>query len=145
MQVREIMTTPAQVVDPGCSVKDLAEKMRSADLGAIPICDGDKMLGMVTDRDIVTRAVTLDRPLSQCKASDVMSKDVATVREEDDIGKAEQLMSSKQVRRLPVVSGDNRLVGMVTVADLARKANCNIDWALEGITQPSGAQQSRKM
>ncbi|HLO77542.1 MAG TPA: CBS domain-containing protein, partial [Magnetospirillum sp.] len=111
MQVREIMSTPAQVVDPGCSVKDLAEKMRSGDLGAIPICDGDKMLGMVTDRDIVTRAIALDRPLSQCKASDVMSKDIAYVREDDDINQAEQVMSSKQVRRLPVVNRDNRLVG----------------------------------
>lgn len=91
MQVREIMTTPAQVVDPDCSVKDLAEKMRSDDLGAIPICDGDKILGMATDRDIVTRAVTMDRPLSRCKA------------------------------------------------------NRNTDWALEGITPPSGSGQSRKM
>ncbi len=145
MQVREIMTTPAQVVDPGCSVKDLAEKMRNDDLGAIPICEGDKMLGMVTDRDIVTRAVTMDRPLGQCKASDVMSKDVAYVREDDDIDQAEKLMTSKQVRRLPVVSQDNRLVGMVTVADLARKANRNTDWALEGITQPTGPDQPRKM
>ena len=143
MQVREIMTTPANVVDPSCSVKDLAEKMRNEDVGAVPICDGDRILGMVTDRDIVTRAVAMDKPLSQCSAKDVMSPDVAYVREEDDIDKAEQLMSQKQVRRLPVVNKDNRLVGMVTVADLARKANKNTDWALEGITQPSGS--SRKM
>lgn len=143
MQVREIMTSPAKVVDPNCSVQELAEKMRNEDLGAVPICDGERLLGMVTDRDIVTRAVALDKPLRDCSAREVMSEKVAYVREEDDVDEAERKMTENQVRRLPVVSKDNRLVGVVTIADLARKANKNTDWALEGIVQPSG--QARKM
>lgn len=143
MQVREIMTSPAKVVDPDTSVHDLAEKMRNEDLGAIPICDGERLLGMVTDRDIVTRAIAMDKKLSDCSARDVMSEKIACVREEDDVDQAEQLMTEHQVRRLPVVNDDNRLVGMVTVADLARKAKRNTDWALEGIVQPSG--QPRQM
>lgn len=143
MQVREIMSNEPKVVPPDCSVPELARKMRDEDLGAVPICDGDRILGMVTDRDIVTRAVALDKPLKECSARDVMSDKIAYVQADDDVEKAEKTMSEHQIRRLPVIDQNKKLVGMVSVADLARKANRNADWALEGIVQPGG--QARKM
>lgn len=144
MQVREVMTPRAEVVDPNCTVKDLAQKMRNEDLGAIPICDGDKLLGMVTDRDIVTRGIATDKPLGNLSVREVMSEGVAFVHEEDDISIAQQKMSQHQVRRLPVVSKDNRLVGMISVADLTRTGqSAEAQSALDQITQPTD--KSRKM
>lgn len=145
MQVREIMTSPAQVIDHNATIKDLAEKMRSDNLGALPVCDGDRLLGMVTDRDIVTRAVAMDKPLGNASAKEVMSEKVAFVRDEDDIEAAERKMCEHQVRRLPVIDKNDRLVGMVTMADIAQKTGRQdlAEEAVEKITKPSG--QPRQM
>lgn len=143
MQVREIMTSPAQVIDHNATVKDLAEKMRGDDLGALPVCDGDRLLGMVTDRDIVTRAVAMDKPLNRASAKEVMSEKVAFVREDDDIEAAEKKMGEHRIRRLPVIDSNDRLVGMVTLADIARKTGKDAEGTVEAITQPGG--QSRTM
>ncbi|MEW5726686.1 MAG: CBS domain-containing protein [Pseudomonadota bacterium] len=143
MQVREIMTSPAQVIDHNSTIKDLAEKMRSDDLGALPVCDGDRLLGMVTDRDIVTRAVAMDKPLKSASAKEVMSEKVAFVREDDDIQAAERKMSEHRIRRLPVIDRNDKLVGMVTLADIARKTGRHIENTAEEITKPGD--QPRKM
>lgn len=142
MQVREIMTSPAKVIDQKSSVKELAERMKDEDLGALPVCDGDRLLGMVTDRDIVTRAVALDKPLSSCSIKEVMSERATFVHEDDDVSEAEKKMAEHQVRRLPVIDKNDKLVGMVTLADLARKTGSG-EHAIEQVTQPSD--QPRKM
>lgn len=139
MQVREIMTSPAQIIDHKASIKELAEKMKSENLGALPVCDGDRLLGMVTDRDIVIRAVAMDKPLGSASAKEVMSERVSFVHEDDDIEDAEKKMCEHQVRRLPVVDRNDRLVGMVTMADIARKTHRQdlTEDAVERITTPS--------
>jgi CBS domain-containing protein len=142
MQVREIMTSPAKVIDQNSSIKELAEKMREDDVGALPVCDGERLLGMVTDRDIVTRAVAIDKKLSDCSIREVMSEKVAFVRDDDDVSEAERKMSQHQIRRLPVIDRNDKLVGMVTMADLTQKAGGG-QQAARQVTQPSD--QPRKM
>lgn len=143
MQVREIMTSPAKIVDQNATLKELAEKMKNEDVGALPVCDGERLLGMVTDRDIVTRAVAMDKPLSQASAKEVMSEGITFVRQDDDIDEAEKKMTEHKVRRLPVCDENDKLVGMVTLADIARKTGHDVDKAFEQVVQPTD--QPRKM
>lgn len=140
MQVREIMTSPAKIVDQNASLKELAEKMKNEDIGALPVCDGERLLGMVTDRDIVTRAVAMDKPLSQASAKEVMSEGITFVRQDDDINDAEKKMTQHKVRRLPVCDENDKLVGMVTLADIARKTGRDIDKAFEQVVEPKKMQ-----
>lgn len=135
MQVREIMTSPAKVIDQNSTIKELAEKMKDDDLGALPVCDGDRLLGMVTDRDIVTRGITMDKKLSDCSIKEVMSEKVAFVRDDDDVSEAEQKMSQHQIRRLPVIDRNDRLVGVVTLADLAQKTGSG-QQVTQSVTEP---------
>ena len=120
MQVKDIMTKGVEVVRPDATLQEAATKMRSLDIGPLPVCDGDKMIGMLTDRDITVRATAEGLDPKQTKVREVMSKEVIALQEDQDAKEAAELMQTRQIRRLPIVSRDKRLVGMFSLGDLAR-------------------------
>ncbi|MDI1240087.1 MAG: CBS domain-containing protein [Polaromonas sp.] len=118
--VTDVMTRNVRTLTPSDTVAAAAKAMDELNVGVIPVCEGDKLLGVVTDRDIVVRAVAqgLDgnTPLSK-----VMSRDVRTARETDDLDTVLADMASSQIRRLPVLDGAERLIGIVSIGDIAVK------------------------
>ncbi len=119
MDLREIMTRNVEVVKSGASLKDAARKMKELDVGLIPVCDGDRLKGVLTDRDITIRATADGRDPAKTKVSEVMSTDLAYGLEDQEIEEAVSVMEARQIRRLPVVNQDKRLVGIVSLGDIA--------------------------
>jgi CBS domain-containing protein len=116
------MTERPRCVTPETPVSEAAELMASEDVGSLPILEGDKLAGVVTDRDIVVRAVARKKDPQGMPVREVASRDLVTVRPDEDLSEALKLMASNQVRRLPVVDDDNRLVGILAQADVAMAA-----------------------
>ncbi len=121
-KVREVMTTRPRSVTPQTPLNEVARLMAADDIGAIPVVDGDRLVGIVTDRDIVVRAIAKDKDTRGMPASEVSSRELVTVDPEDDLSDALQLMAQHQVRRLAVVDQEERLVGVVSQADVAMTA-----------------------
>lgn len=124
--VRDLMTPNPECVTESDSLRDAARKMKSEDIGAIPVIQsegGRKIIGMVTDRDIVTRVVADGRNPDECTVRDAMTKEVFSVREDDSIERVHQVMRERQVRRVPVVDQREELVGIVAQADIATENN----------------------
>lgn len=133
-QLRDVMTSEIKTVAPDATAKEAANFMLSADTGSIPVCENEKVIGMITDRDIAVRGVAEGRG-PDCSVRDLMSKDVVCARDTDDVLAVAQRMSDAQVRRLPVVDADDRLVGMVSLGDLSREAQqAAAVTALEGVS-----------
>jgi CBS domain-containing protein len=121
-KVREHMTDRPRCVTPETPVSEAAELMASEDVGSLPILDGDELIGVVTDRDIVIRAVAKKKNPQGMPVREVASTELVTVRPEEDLSEALKLMARYQVRRLPVVDEDNHLVGVLAQADVAAGA-----------------------
>jgi CBS domain-containing protein len=119
---REIMTEGAEFVDGSTTVLDAAKKLASEDYGALPVCDGDRLRGMITDRDIVVKVLAKGLDPTTTKVIDLVQGEVVTIGADDPVEEAMRTMAEHQVRRLPVIDGD-RLVGMVSQADLARSGD----------------------
>jgi CBS domain-containing protein len=137
MRIHEIMSRDVKTARPDETIQDVARKMRDVDTGAIPVCEGDKLQGMVTDRDIVLRIVTEARSFDT-PASEVMSPDVEYCYEDDDIAAAADKMAELQIRRLAVVDRDKRLVGIVSLGDIAQQGkDKTTGQALEEISEPT--------
>ena len=128
-RIAEIMSTEVQTIQPQESLRRAAQYMQELDVGALPVCEGERLLGMLTDRDITVRGVAdgLD-PDAAC-VSDIMSPDVDTLTEDQDSEDAKQLMGERQVRRLPVVDAQQRLVGIVSLGDLAMQDEPDLAFA----------------
>ena len=141
MKVSEVMTREVQTVRPDQAVKEAASFMLSADAGSIPVTEGDRLIGMITDRDIAVRGIAKgygpDTPVRE-----LMTDDLVIARIDDDVEEVASRMSQAQVRRLPVVDRDERLCGIVSLAALSREADddCAVE-ALEGVSQPGGQHQ----
>ena len=118
-KVRDVMTTRPRVVTPDTPVAQVAELMEAEDVGAIPVLDGDRLVGMVTDRDIVVRAVAKGKDPRGMPVSEISSRDLVTVDPERNLSDALRLMAEYQVRRLAVVDKEEHLVGVVSQADVA--------------------------
>jgi CBS domain-containing protein len=119
MQVKEVMTPGVECIPPDSTLQDAARKMQALDVGPLPVCDHDRLAGMLTDRDIVVRAVAEGRDPGTTRVRDVMTPEVVYVFEDQDVQEAARLMEEKQVRRLLVLNRDKRLVGIVSLGDLA--------------------------
>jgi CBS domain-containing protein len=119
MKLKDVMTHDVEVLNPHDSVMKAARKMKTLDVGSLPICDNNKILGMLTDRDITVRVVAEGRDPAQTHAHDVMSPEVVWCYDDQDVKEAAQLMADHQIRRLPVVNRDKQLVGIVSLGDLA--------------------------
>ena len=143
--VSDVMTRGVRSLSPDDSLVKAAQAMEELNVGAIPVCDGDRLCGMVTDRDIVVRGVAQELDLRSCKLGDVMSGHVRTVRESDDVNDVLQEMANAQVRRMPVVDNQDRLVGIVTLGDVASKQpqqHGQVASSLGGISQPAEPDRS---
>jgi CBS domain-containing protein len=118
-RVREVMTPDPQSVSEQDSVIDAARIMQRADTGVVPVVDGKKIVGMITDRDIVVRLVAEGKDLKQARVNEAMTKIVRKVSEDAPVDDVVELMSNAQIRRVPVVNKNDELVGIVSLADLA--------------------------
>ena len=137
MQVQEIMTRGAEVIDPNNTIRDAAKKMRADNIGALPVGENDRLIGMVTDRDIVVRAVAENRSAANTAVRDVISEHIYYCFDDDDVEDAARKMAEHQVRRLPVLNRDKRLVGVLALADLGRSGATAAQMALGGVSQPT--------
>jgi CBS domain-containing protein len=119
-QVRDVMTRDPQCVGQGDSIVDAARIMQSADTGIVPVVDdGRKIIGMITDRDIVVRLIAEGKDVQKARVNEVMTKSVRKVNEDAAINDVVELMSNAQIRRVPVVDKNDQIVGIVSLADLA--------------------------
>jgi CBS domain-containing protein len=135
MKIRDVMTRTAQLTSPDDTLRHAAQMMKECDCGVLPVADGDRLVGMITDRDIAVRGIA-DGKGADTKVRDVMTDEVMYCFDDDGIQQVCQNMAEIQVRRLPVVSRDKRLVGIVSLSDLAKK-EANAAKALRGIARPS--------
>jgi CBS domain-containing protein len=122
MNVGDVMTARPRCAAPDTPLSQVAELMATEDVGAIPILDGDRLVGMITDRDIVVRAVAKEKDPRGMPSREISSGEIVTVGPDQDLSDALHLMAQHQVRRLPVVDDENRLVGVVSQADVALEA-----------------------
>jgi CBS domain-containing protein len=137
MKVKEIMTSNPELIDPNASIREAAKRMKSEDIGALPVGENDRLIGMVTDRDIAMRGVAEDRAPETTTVREVMSEKIFYCFEDDDIEDAAQCMAENQVRRLPILNRDKRLTGIVSLADIAQTGEECEKTALEGVSEPS--------
>jgi CBS domain-containing protein len=119
MKVKEAMHKGVEWVDPSTPVRKIAQLMREHDIGSIPIGENDRLIGMVTDRDIVIRGLADGRDLAKLTARDVMTKGIVFCREDEDLDDATRTMELKQVRRLPVINRQKRMVGILALGDVS--------------------------
>lgn len=141
MKISEVMTRDVQTVRPDQPVREAANFMLSADAGSIPVTEGDRLIGMITDRDIAVRGIAKGYG-PDTLVRELMTDDLIVVRVDDDIEEAATKMSEAQVRRLPVIDADERLCGIVSLGDLSREADDDTAAeALEGVSQPGGQHQ----
>jgi CBS domain-containing protein len=121
-QVTEVMTTDVHVVPPDCTIADAAIQMKDLDIGALPVCDGERLLGMITDRDIALKAVATGCDPLTTTVQEMMTAPIVFCFDGDDVEDAARIMESRKVRRLVVLNKEKRLVGIVSLGDIAVKS-----------------------
>lgn len=119
MKVKDMMHKGVEYVAPDAKLHMIAKKMRDADIGAIPVCEDGRAIGMVTDRDIAIRALANGKDISKIEARDVMSRNVISCRDSEDAEDALRIMEKNKIRRLPVLNDAEKLVGMVSLGDIS--------------------------
>lgn len=138
MKVADAMTRDVHLVGPDETIQSAASMMLKLDAGALPVADGERLVGMVTDRDIALRGIGKGK-LPDTPVRDVMSNDVRYCFDDQETGEVAANMADEQIRRLPVVDRDKRLVGIISLGDLAhRQNNGQAGEALSGISRPGG-------
>lgn len=135
--ISEIMTRDVTVISPQDTIQRAAQMMNEWDVGALPVCDGTNLIGMITDRDITIRAVAGGQPPDQVRVADVMTDDVLWCYEDQTVGEVLQQMGDEQIRRIPVLDRDKNLIGMVSLGDIAARHSADTDDTLEDISNPS--------
>jgi CBS domain-containing protein len=142
-QVADVMTRGVRSMAPTDTLQLAAQAMDELNVGALPVCDHERVVGVLTDRDIVVRAVAQGRPAQSTPLSEVMSGDVECVCEDDPLEEVSEKMEQHQIRRMPVLSTEGKLVGMLSLGDLAAKAHTPLAGeALAGISQPAAPDRS---
>lgn len=140
-KLKDIMTREVEIIGPDADLTEIAEKMKAEDTGVLPVCDGDRIRGMVTDRDIVIRALAEAKDPAQTRASDIMSRGVFYLYDDDPIEEAAELMRTHQIRRIIVVDRNKRLCGIVSLGDLAVAAKKRLAGAtLHDVSAPDSVQ-----
>jgi CBS domain-containing protein len=143
MRVSEAMTRDVRVANPGQSIRDVAKMMAEIDAGAMPVGENDRLIGMITDRDIAIRAVAQGKG-PDTLVRDVMSKEVKYCFEDEDLEHVAKNMSDIQMRRLPVVNREKRLVGIVSLGDVAQNEDSHTTGeATAGVSQPGGKRRGQ--
>ncbi|MDQ6923735.1 MAG: CBS domain-containing protein [Pseudomonadota bacterium] len=138
MKVSEIMTRDVRLLSPDQTIREAASLMADVDVGSLPVGDNDRLVGIITDRDIVIRAVAQGKS-ADTKVADVMSKEMLYCFDTDETDAVARNMGKAQVRRLPVVNSDKRLVGIVSLGDLARNDDpTTIGRTVSRVSTPGG-------
>ena len=147
MKVRDVMTPHVEVVHPDATLQEAAAKMERLDVGPLPVCDGRKIQGMLTDRDITVRATAKGRDPKTTRVREVMTEEVFYCFDDQDVSEAAEIMERAQIRRLVVVNQDKDLVGIVALGDLAVQADQGgmaeeeVEDVLESVSRPSQPQR----
>ena len=145
MKVSDIMTREVYLLSPEQTIRDAARIMADIDAGALPVGDNDRLVGMITDRDIVVRAIARSKPLDT-RVADIMSREMLYCLDSDQVDAVSRNMGKAQVRRLPVVNRDKRLVGIVSLGDLARNDDpTSIGRAVSHVSAPGGKHDQTMM
>jgi CBS domain-containing protein len=121
--VRDVMTANPECVSEKDSIRDVARIMKDSDTGVVPVVDGKKIIGMITDRDIVVRGIAEGKDLANVRVNELMTKSVRSVREDATVTEALDLMSGAEIRRVAVVNGNDELVGIVSIGDISTNTN----------------------
>lgn len=137
MQIRDVMTPDVSYIIPSTTLKEAAEKMAAGDFGALPVGKDDRLVGMVTDRDIVVRGVGKGLDVEKTPVEKVMSNGIFYVFEDQDCEEAARTMREKQIRRLPVLNRDKRMTGIISLGDIATCSDTadEAEEALEGVSR----------
>jgi CBS domain-containing protein len=123
MKLNQIMTTDVEVIAPTGTVFDAAKKMRDLDIGVLPVCDGKRLVGMITDRDVTIRAIAEAHDPNSMLVRDCMTPELVYCFEDQSEVDAERIMAEKQIRRLPVLTREKELAGIVSLGDIATKSD----------------------
>jgi CBS domain-containing protein len=142
MKIADVMTRDVQVILPDRNVRDAAKLMDDLNVGVLPVCDGERLVGMVTDRDITVRATAAGKDPDSTRVREIMTEVVRWCFEDEDIRDVVQTMGDVQIRRVPVVDRNKRLVGIVALGDLATDRAEGADEALRRISEPSEPDRS---
>lgn len=128
MKVKDCMCNNVCSITPDSTIKDCAKLMCDEHIGCIPVCDSTKkIVGLVTDRDVILRSIACDKDVKTTPVSDIMTCKVCCCNENSDISEVEKLMGEYQIRRLPVVDEQNKIIGIITLGDLAKNTNINTE------------------
>ncbi len=138
MTIKEIMTTSFEMIDSTGSLKEAAQKMASLNVGVLPVREGTKLIGLLTDRDIVVRGLAEERDLSRTQVKDIISSELVRCSQDDSVEDAARLMEEEKVRRLIVLDQAGKPVGIVSLGDIAVKSKQEqlVGAALESISTP---------
>ncbi len=140
MKVKDIMTKEVEIVQPSDSLKEEAQKMRVRDVGFLPVCDGDRLVGVVTDRDIALRATAEGMDPNTSIGRDLITNPIIYCFDDQDVKEAAELMEKHQIRRLAVLSRDDKLlVGVVSLGDIATNGTKKVSAeVLQSVSEPTG-------
>lgn len=146
MKLSEIMTRQVQVIQPDDSLQSAAKKMRDHDIGFLPVCDGETLMGVLSDRDITIRALADGMDVNVMLGRDLMTTPAIYCYEDQDVSEAARIMEENQIRRLVVLSrDDNRLVGVISLGDLARNGTLDLSGkVLQRVSQPETSDPTQK-
>jgi CBS domain-containing protein len=139
MKIRDILTREPEVIHPDAMICEAAQRMQEHDIGMLPVSDGEQLVGTVTDRDLVVRALAKGYDALNTQVKDVMTRNVRYCFEDDEVFTAAQIMEDRQIRRLPVVNSARRLVGIVSVGDLAVRTHDErlVEEVMERVCEPA--------
>ncbi|MBC7854390.1 MAG: CBS domain-containing protein [Pirellulaceae bacterium] len=139
MLIRDVMTRDAESTRPNAALQEVAARMQELDVGSLPVCDNGRLVGMITDRDITVRSVSQGHDPQSDLVAAVMTPGITCCFEDQSVEEAAKLMTDHQIRRLPVLSRDWRLVGIVSLGDLALQTGDDelVGETVEGVSEPS--------
>ncbi|HTD67471.1 MAG TPA: CBS domain-containing protein [Candidatus Limnocylindria bacterium] len=139
MKVQEILTRDPEVIHPDATICEAARKMKERDIGMLPVCDGERLVGSITDRDLAIRAIAQGYDTLSTKVRDVMTSGIRCCFEEDSLQKAARVMEKEQIRRLPVLNSAKRLVGIISTGDLAVRSHDErlLEEVMERVCEPA--------
>ena len=143
VRVKDLMTPQAEVVSPDATTEDAASVMKTLDIGVLPVCDEQGLVGILTDRDLVVRVVAAKRDPKAVLVGEAMTPSVVYCFEDDDIERAASVMAGQQIRRLPVLDRNRKLVGVITIGDIVTHGQAHLGGeVLEEVSQPPGPKRS---
>jgi CBS domain-containing protein len=139
VKVRDVMTEGAECTRPDATIREAAARMKELDVGVLPVCEGDRLVGMLTDRDIILRSVAAGHAPEEHSVKEAMTKEMFYCFEEEDIAEVTKIMRQRQIRRVPVLNHDKRLTGIVSIGDVAVTTHDDrmVGRAIEDISEPS--------